>query len=119
MFFTIARTAAVKGCLESYNAIVMCFFFNDTATTEISTLPLHDALPISRCPRSGQWVTRTHSANRSGGTLGRQRCHVSGRRRRPETIESHGVLLDRGATPVSLPNAALRPIRSRVPALGH
>src|SRR4051795_5107560 len=23
------------------------FFFNDTATTEISTLPLHDALPIS------------------------------------------------------------------------
>src|SRR6267378_4300638 len=25
------------------------FFFNDTATTEIYT-PLHDALPISRCP---------------------------------------------------------------------
>src|SRR3989338_6873219 len=24
------------------------FFFNDTATTEISTLSLHDALPISR-----------------------------------------------------------------------
>src|ERR1039457_2719740 len=26
---------------------VMCFFFNDTATTEIYTLSLHDALPIS------------------------------------------------------------------------
>src|SRR5690348_17772201 len=26
------------------------FFFNDTATTEIYTLSLHDALPISRCP---------------------------------------------------------------------
>src|ERR1035437_11025471 len=26
-----------------------CFFFNDTATTEIYTLSLHDALPI--CPR--------------------------------------------------------------------
>src|SRR3712207_8073535 len=26
----------------------MCFFFNDTATTEIYTLSLHDALPI--CP---------------------------------------------------------------------
>src|SRR3712207_8284261 len=26
----------------------MCFFFNDTATPEISTLSLHDALPISR-----------------------------------------------------------------------
>src|SRR3712207_7521572 len=28
------------------------FFFNDTATTEIYTLSLHDALPISRPPRS-------------------------------------------------------------------
>src|SRR3712207_8290416 len=27
---------------------VSCFFFNDTATTEIYTLSLHDALPISR-----------------------------------------------------------------------
>ena len=27
---------------------VLFFFFNDTATTEIYTLSLHDALPISR-----------------------------------------------------------------------
>src|SRR6266566_8685059 len=27
------------------------FFFNDTATTEIYTLSLHDALPIRRLPR--------------------------------------------------------------------
>src|SRR3712207_8069629 len=27
--------------------VVLCFFFNDTATTEIYTLSLHDALPIS------------------------------------------------------------------------
>ena len=26
--------------------IFICFFFNDTATTEIYTLSLHDALPI-------------------------------------------------------------------------
>src|SRR3712207_7129181 len=26
---------------------LFCFFFNDTATTEIYTLSLHDALPIS------------------------------------------------------------------------
>src|SRR3712207_7506466 len=26
--------------------ILFCFFFNDTATTEIYTLSLHDALPI-------------------------------------------------------------------------
>src|SRR5256885_12537738 len=29
------------------------FFFNDTATTEIYTLSLHDALPISGSERSG------------------------------------------------------------------
>src|SRR5262252_10284586 len=36
------------------------FFFNDTATTEIYTLSLHDALPISGClkasrPKPGCW----------------------------------------------------------------
>ena len=29
------------------DAVVSVFFFNDTATTEIYTLSLHDALPIS------------------------------------------------------------------------
>src|SRR3712207_8443304 len=33
----------------------MCFFFNDTATTEIYTLSLHDALPIFSTERPG-WV---------------------------------------------------------------
>src|SRR6476620_1239614 len=28
----------------------LCFFFNDTATTEIYTLSLHDALPIFGVP---------------------------------------------------------------------
>src|SRR6478672_12619307 len=32
--------------------IFFFFFFNDTATTEIYTLSLHDALPISRWPPS-------------------------------------------------------------------
>src|SRR3712207_7649589 len=31
---------------------MLCFFFNDTATTEIYTLSLHDALPI--CARVGE-----------------------------------------------------------------
>src|SRR2546426_12846663 len=30
------------------------FFFNDTATTEIYTLSLHDALPILSSPRRGR-----------------------------------------------------------------
>src|SRR6266478_8091338 len=40
------------------------FFFNDTATTEIYTLSLHDALPISR-------VTPSSSRNQRGLLLGR------------------------------------------------
>src|SRR5260370_10584109 len=36
------------------------FFFNDTATTEIYTLSLHDALPISEC--SGQCCQFPHSS---------------------------------------------------------
>src|SRR6266568_9513072 len=34
------------------------FFFNDTATTEIYTLSLHDALPISRSARTTLPETR-------------------------------------------------------------
>ena len=33
--------------MRSWNALSERFFFNDTATTEIYTLSLHDALPIS------------------------------------------------------------------------
>src|SRR5256885_15667615 len=52
------------------------FFFNDTATTEIYTLSLHDALPISpgSCgPRAGPAAGRTRAsggaraADRAGG----------------------------------------------------
>src|SRR6266496_6812371 len=43
------------------------FFFNDTATTEIYTLSLHDALPISprtakrRMPRCCTWPISRHA----------------------------------------------------------
>src|SRR5436853_3792009 len=33
--------------LTSNRSVTLFFFFNDTATTEIYTLSLHDALPIS------------------------------------------------------------------------
>src|SRR2546422_4621532 len=33
--------------IDCVSLIVVFFFFNDTATTEIYTLSLHDALPIS------------------------------------------------------------------------
>src|SRR5256885_15524880 len=34
--------------MSSPHSLSLFFFFNDTATTEIYTLSLHDALPISR-----------------------------------------------------------------------
>src|ERR1039457_6404872 len=36
-------------CFVSLSFSFFFFFFNDTATTEIYTLSLHDALPISSC----------------------------------------------------------------------
>src|SRR3712207_7018222 len=41
------RRAVARGCTA-------IFFFNDTATTEIYTLSLHDALPIF----NGHWLDR-------------------------------------------------------------
>src|SRR3712207_8944752 len=41
----------------SSEVMFMFFFFNDTATTEIYTLSLHDALPISKST-----ITRTRCA---------------------------------------------------------
>ena len=51
-----------------------CFFFNDTATTEIYTLSLHDALPIWALPqrepgstKSGALPQREMGSIKSGG----------------------------------------------------
>src|SRR2546425_8608432 len=52
------------------------FFFNDTATTEIYTLSLHDALPISRHDRS-QRGRRLHPGDRLYGVSGLDDVHRS------------------------------------------
>src|SRR5256885_8327544 len=49
--------------------IFFFFFFNDTATTEIYTLSLHDALPISR--RRADRVGRGGREGEAGGSVGR------------------------------------------------
>src|SRR2546427_8338058 len=46
------------------------FFFNDTATTEIYTLSLHDALPISGDRRGPVARVRARSAPPSGKAAG-------------------------------------------------
>src|SRR5688572_32104936 len=64
-------------------SLVRFFFFNDTATTEIYTLSLHDALPIYRHRRhrdgqAGRPVRRRQPAARRRG---RERRRVQQRRR--------------------------------------
>src|SRR2546430_16125901 len=43
------------------------FFFNDTATTEIYTLSLHDALPISQAEKVAQTFEAARKAGRCRG----------------------------------------------------
>src|SRR3712207_8358416 len=46
------------------SSIQYFFFFNDTATTEIYTLSLHDALPIS--PPRARWAPELRGADGDG-----------------------------------------------------
>src|SRR5256885_7918395 len=60
-------------CLSTRTLVLFCFFFfNDTATTEIYTLSLHDALPIY-AHRQSQGLQRTPPV----------RDHLQGLRTRP------------------------------------
>src|SRR2546429_8417989 len=68
------------------------FFFNDTATTEIYTLSLHDALPIFRAfSRAGQELGITELSRQLG--LGKSTVH------RLVTTLTAERLLERGSTP--------------------
>src|SRR3989337_1275151 len=58
------RRRTVRG--QTRLVVAVCFFFfNDTATTEIYTLSLHDALPISPPAVSGPWIVGVRRAFRS------------------------------------------------------
>src|ERR1044071_6087363 len=58
-----------------------CFFFNDTATTEIYTLSLHDALPISKFELGG--TTALYDALMSAA------AHLDGDRKSTRLNSSH------------------------------
>src|SRR5688572_33326615 len=64
----------------------MCFFFNDTATTEIYTLSLHDALPIFV-----GFEAQLARASEDGTRLSRRAEQLALERRR---AEDEGVQLD-------------------------
>src|SRR5256885_8373895 len=60
---------------------IFFFFFNDTATTEIYTLSLHDALPICRAARDGHGPPRhTHPFGEEPHQLRVRRAVHRGRR---------------------------------------
>src|SRR5690242_21601477 len=70
------------------------FFFNDTATTEIYTLSLHDALPISgarrrRRPRRRGRAAASAPPDRSCGTAGCGRRGIPGDRKSTRLNSSH------------------------------
>src|ERR1019366_479874 len=60
------RQPCSQHCYYSLNRFHF-FFFNDTATTEIYTLSLHDALPISHRPTWPWWDVSSGRRPRSGG----------------------------------------------------
>src|SRR3712207_8909658 len=63
--------------------ILAFFFFNDTATTEIYTLSLHDALPISsRCntKRSSTSISRMNAPKATHAQTGNAMAHLLSRR---------------------------------------
>src|SRR5690348_18392177 len=68
------------------------FFFNDTATTEIYTLSLHDALPISR---QGPGDPDRAAPRRAGG---RGRCREAGGDRRCGARQQPAAQEDRKST---------------------
>src|SRR3712207_8132424 len=64
--------------------MLRCFFFNDTATTEIYTLSLHDALPIYTM-RGGKMLNNWRMAQ----------LHAQEAPERVQELEDWGALFDR------------------------
>src|SRR5438552_17169249 len=75
-------------------ALYLFFFFNDTATTEIYTLSLHDALPISVAARGQQPEYGQYREQHCCG--GGERC--SSRSSGLGDAGAAAVLLDRKST---------------------
>src|SRR2546427_3909250 len=83
---------------QSVSKTSLFFFFNDTATTEISTLSLHDALPIL-VEQTAQELVQQHGGRATGHA-----CDV----RQPEAVEQmiEAIWADGGALTGLVNNAA-------------
>src|SRR5258708_36935954 len=101
-------------CTNGYRCF---FFFNDTATTEIYTLSLHDALPISELSR--QMTTSTTSIDIMGLQAAYANLHTDQERdyfmqRYHDVISSFG-----GKTSYDADNRPLLVMRSNLWASGY
>src|SRR5215204_7779225 len=76
-----------KICSFRKKLLYRCFFFNDTATTEIYTLSLHDALPIS-APSMRALAMSMRCSACSAGSRPRSEEHTS-------ELQSHSDLVCR------------------------
>src|SRR5215211_8814773 len=72
-----------------YSLFLVFFFFNDTATTEIYTLSLHDALPI-RAHESAR--PRPHQARLFSAPAGSQPLPLRSDRKSTRLNSSHTVI---------------------------
>src|SRR5687768_18617208 len=80
-------------CCVHYRSLLFSFFFNDTATTEIYTLSLHDALPISFSRQSTLWqVTASGGAALQLTTLDPAKRELSQDRKSTRLNSSHGYI---------------------------
>src|SRR5215217_9768764 len=70
--------------------LFFCFFFNDTATTEIYTLSLHDALPIST-----RWRSSARSGRRNAGPSRRSTPRSSRSEEHTSELQSRQYLVCR------------------------
>src|SRR2546422_3013202 len=73
--------------VNNYSQESIFFFFNDTATTEIYTLSLHDALPISAAMRRPTWSAWSPSRQSSIATRSRTRRRSTATRSEEHTSE--------------------------------
>src|SRR6202022_5193179 len=106
--------------MTSNLACFLLFFFNDTATTEIYTLSLHDALPICRIQSTGMCAVPCHLEAALESRRPRSEEHTSELQSHSDLVcrllldkkeQRHGHHLAAGAAP----RPPLPPLRTPAP----
>src|SRR3712207_8067323 len=104
---------------------IICVFFNDTATTEIYTLSLHDALPIwfesSRPDHYFRAYSKTDGSSRAGSHDRRRKALAASGRSEEHTSELQSrqylvcrLLLEKKKSSMHLSNHIAHPTRRSI-----